>query len=358
MDRIPPAAGEIELSIFGRGYGEAICVHLGDGEWMLVDSCINPNTGAPAALYYLASLGLAPVRDVCLIVATHWHDDHVRGIGAIVETCTRSTVVCSAALQRKEIITFVVEQERAKGALGSGLDEFRTLLRICGKRSRTILWAKANLPLHPRPPGSAPRVVALSPSEDAFERSLEDLVEAATSAKSTIPRRYRAPDGPNGASVAASIRNETVGLLLGADLETSTNIETGWDAVVTYSRPPLKASAVKIPHHGSAGAHHESMWSLLLERDSLAVLTPWIRGAKHLPTEGDLERIRKFSKKTYITALPSRILGRKKPDKILKQLHSAEISELRGWGHVRARRLLTEAQWRVELEGDAIAVTA
>lgn len=357
MNRIPPAADEIELSVFGRGYGEAICVHLGDGEWMLVDSCINPTTRTAAALAYLAELGLSPDREVCLIVATHWHDDHVQGISAIVEACADATVVCSAALQQRDIFAFVLRQEGAKGALGSGLDEFRALLRICGERRRPVLWAKANLPLHPLPPGIAPLVVALSPSEDAFERTLQHLIEAATSTRSTIPRRYSAPEGPNGASVATSIQKEDVGLLLGADLETSPNNQTGWDAVVTYSRPPLKASAVKVPHHGSSGAHDDSMWSELLESNPLAILTPWIRGGKHLPTDADLERIKTFANGVYITAMPSHILAKTKPEKMVRRLHSSRISELRGWGHVRARRRLTEHEWRVELEGDAVAVT-
>jgi beta-lactamase superfamily II metal-dependent hydrolase len=355
MDRHPPAADEIEFSVFGRGYGEAICVHLGDGEWMLVDSCIDPESRQAAALSYLASLGLSLDRQVCLIVATHWHDDHVKGIAALVEICANATVVCSAALRRKEIFAFVLRQEGATGALGSGLDEFRTLLRSCRERHRTILWAKANLPLHPRPPGSAPRVVALSPSEDAFERSLQDLIGAATSAV-TMPRRYRAPEGPNGASVVTSIQRGNVGLLLGADLETSSNPETGWDAVITYSQPPLKASAVKVPHHGSAGAHHDSMWSELLDSDALAVVTPWIRGAKSLPTDQDLLRIKALSRHVYITALPSRITARKRPDMMVRRLHTPQISELRAWGHVRARRRLMEPEWRVELEGDAVAV--
>jgi beta-lactamase superfamily II metal-dependent hydrolase len=355
MDRIPPRNDEIELSVFGRGYGEAICVHLGGGEWLLVDSCINPESGSPAALTYLASLGLDPERNVSLVVATHWHDDHVQGIGAIVQACKGAAVVCSSALRRSEIITFVVEQERAKGALSSGLDEFRTILRVCRERGQTVIWAKANLPLHPRPPSIPPRVVALSPSEDAFERSLQDLIEAAASARTTIPRRYNAPEGANGASIATFVQNETVGLLLGADLETSVNSETGWDAVISYSRPAFKASAVKIPHHGSVGAHHDAMWSELLQGQALAILTPWVRGAKHLPTDEDLARLKTFSKNVYITALPSRILVRKRPDKMVKRLHGAQISEIRGWGHVRARRSLSEQEWRVELEGDAVS---
>lgn len=30
-----PDDGEIEVSLFGPGYGEAIAIHLGDGSWFL-----------------------------------------------------------------------------------------------------------------------------------------------------------------------------------------------------------------------------------------------------------------------------------------------------------------------------------
>jgi hypothetical protein len=53
MHLTPPVPDELELSVFGRGYGEAICIHLGDGDWILIDSCINPATRRPAALSYL-----------------------------------------------------------------------------------------------------------------------------------------------------------------------------------------------------------------------------------------------------------------------------------------------------------------
>lgn len=46
----PPALNEVEISVFGPGYGEAIAVHTGNGNWLLVDSCIDPGSGLPAAL--------------------------------------------------------------------------------------------------------------------------------------------------------------------------------------------------------------------------------------------------------------------------------------------------------------------
>jgi beta-lactamase superfamily II metal-dependent hydrolase len=356
IDQSLPAIDEIEVSVFGRGYGEAICVHLGDGEWMLVDSCLYPGTKTPASLRYLSALGVAVNSQVRAVVATHWHDDHVQGIGTIVQACDNATIVCSAAIRSKEFIAFVMRQEFAKGVLGSGVDELRTLLQICAARGRAPIWAKANLPLHPRPPGDVPRVVALAPSDDAVDRTLRALIATATQAEVTVPRRYSAPEGANGASVATWIRNAEVALLLGADLETSTNTETGWNAVITYALPARRASAVKIPHHGSHTGHHDEMWSKLLDPDCLAIITPWIRGRKRLPTDADIARIRSQTNKAYITALPSQVVSAKKQDQLVRKLHGAQISELRGWGHVRARRRLDESSWRVELEGDAVAI--
>ena len=48
----PPAEGEFEFTLFGPGYGESIVPHVGDGHWVLVDSCVN-REGVPQPLHYL-----------------------------------------------------------------------------------------------------------------------------------------------------------------------------------------------------------------------------------------------------------------------------------------------------------------
>jgi beta-lactamase superfamily II metal-dependent hydrolase len=347
------------LSIFGRGYGEAICAHVGDGEWVLVDSCLHPTSQAPASLEYLTSVGVSAAQAVKLIVVTHWDDDHIRGIAKIVEECEPARVACSAALGREDVVQFVVSQEAATGAAGSGLDELRTILRLCSRRKPGIIWAKANLPLHPSPPGESPKVVALSPSEDATERSVTALIEAATHSKRAFPRRYNAPEGPNGASVATSLRSYGVSIVLGADLELSNNPETGWEAVLSYSRPPSLASLVKVPHHGSKGAHHDGFWTDCVNDQVIAILTPWSRGARHLPTDTDLTRLRAVANDVYLTAMPAlaRVEVNHEVQRLLRRLHGDKaVSELRGWGQVRARRRNGADSWEVELEGDAVKV--
>jgi len=200
--------------------------------------------------------------------------------------------------------------------------------------------------------------VALSPSEDAVERSVEALIEAATGAPSVLSRRFKAPEGPNGASVAASIREGDATLLLGADLEKRANVESGWDAVLTYAKPATKASLVKVPHHGSSGAHHDAAWSELTS-EALAVLTPWTKGANYLPKQDDLDRIRGVADRVFLTAMPSLTRVKKDPavEKLVRKLHGERIEELRGWGHVRARRRAAGA-WLVEVDGDAVEVSS
>lgn len=343
--------------MFGRGFGECLCVHSGEGEWIVVDSCLKPDTGRPAALDYLERMGVDPKQAVRLVVATHWDDDHIRGLSETAEACEAAAIACSAALRREEIFAFVARQGHGRGALGSGVDELRRILLLSNKRG-SIIWAKANLPLHPRPPGDSPTVVALSPSEDAVARSIEALIGAATQAESTVQRRYKAPEGPNGASIATVVRRGEQALLLGADLERSANEETGWQAVVAHAKPSAAASLVKIPHHGSEGAHHDGMWHELVEEEAVAVVTPWTKGAMYLPTDRDLDRLRGLAGRVFLTAMPG--LKRVKRDaaveKLIRKLHGDKLEELRGWGHVRARLGGGEAGWQVDLDGDACQV--
>jgi len=324
---------------------------------MLVDSCLNPETREPAALSYLNSIGVRPCDSVCLVLVTHWDDDHTQGIARVVEQCDHATVACSLALNRTDIVQFVIEQRRAQGGLGSGLDELRTILGQCRSTGR-LVWAKATLPLHPRAAGGNSTMTALSPSDDAVSRSIESLIERASGKQVAFSLRYRAPEGPNGSCVAATVRAGETSILLGADLVNAANIQTGWDAVLAHARPDTSASVVKVPHHGSEGAHHADVWEEIVDDDAVAIVTPWVVAGGHLPTAEDLARLRGVAQRVYLTAMPT--LGRVKKDsaveKLITKVAGIRVEELRGWGQVRARRRPDETSWRVDLDGDARAI--
>ena len=93
---IGPSDAEVEFVVFGPGFGESIAVHVGDQHWVVIDSCIDPNADEPAALAYLSAIGVATDR-VRAIVASHWHDDHVRGIAATARECSDAEFHLSSA---------------------------------------------------------------------------------------------------------------------------------------------------------------------------------------------------------------------------------------------------------------------
>src|SRR5436309_15234412 len=97
-----PDPDEFEVSLFGPGIGESIVLHVGAGEWIIVDSC-RGNRGA-AAVEYLVEIGVAITTSVKLIVATHWHNDHVRGLSDIVQRCHGAEFLCSPALFHAEFL--------------------------------------------------------------------------------------------------------------------------------------------------------------------------------------------------------------------------------------------------------------
>ena len=98
----PPRDDEFELTLLGPGYGESIVMHIGEGAWVLVDSC--GRADAPAALDYLETLGIDPAKAVKLIVASHWHDDHICGIAHMARACSTATFCCASVLCAEEFL--------------------------------------------------------------------------------------------------------------------------------------------------------------------------------------------------------------------------------------------------------------
>jgi glyoxylase-like metal-dependent hydrolase (beta-lactamase superfamily II) len=96
--KIPPRSNEIEVSVFGPGIGESIVVHLNGGQWMIVDSCLSRATKKPAALDYLAKIGVKVSANVRFVVSTHWHDDHIRGLAKVYEKCESAELVSAHGL--------------------------------------------------------------------------------------------------------------------------------------------------------------------------------------------------------------------------------------------------------------------
>ena len=320
---VAPAEEDFELTLLGPGYGESIAVHLGCGEWAIIDSFLDSD-GAPASLRYLENIGVCPAEAVVLIVATHWHDDHIRGIARLVELCPAAQFCCASALCEKEFLMVIGTLEGGHfSASGSGLRELHRVFSRLHERKQLPIYALANRLLLRRPHCE---VWSLSPSDQVFQtflRTIGGLAPRKGGNKTRLPSL-----SPNEIAVVLWLEGRGCSLLLGADLE-----RDGWIAIVQdCARNASAASVFKVPHHGSENADEPAVWDRMLEDEPVAVLTPWRRGRGVLPTAGDVQRILRSTPNAWIT---NKGLSRQSD---LKHENRAVEKTLRESG-VRIRRL-------------------
>jgi len=344
----PPGADEVELTAFGPRYGECVVVHLGLGEWMIVDSSIGSD-GEPTALSYLRRLGVDPAAQVLLIVATHWHDDHVRGLSTVVERCIKARFACSAGLMRREIIERIGQRHepgRFGARMSSGVDEIRRTLEVLarGRGRPAPLWALERRELFHRHAGVNAIVTALSPSDRAISNAYREIASlvAATDRGRRVPRPRT-----DAAAVALWVEVGDAPLLLGSDVVDSTSSDLGWAGVLQSVLPvERKAEIFKVPHCGAADGFNRDVWDELVAPQAHAIISPCAIGPTVLPTADDLVRLSSVTSHLHITSLEhlQEPTGR---------IRAAEV--LTGRVTLR-RRIGSIGDWSVSHEAPAAAV--
>ena len=300
-----PPADRVEVSVFGPGFGECIVVHLGDDQWMIVDSCIGKGHREPAALEYLDAIGVKVETAVKLIVATHWHDDHVRGMARILERASDAKFWGASALRSDEFLALTSRRDLAS-RFTSGVDELGKVMDIVNARSaaggESLGEASAARRIWLNPPAAVSEVWCLSPSDEdiAVSRShIASLLPANPVGVARIPVL-----DPNDTSVVLVLITTSGAVLLGGDLEHRPSSETrGWHAVVGLaSAPTFAAGLFKVPHHGSENAHCDRVWDQLIDGEAYCAVTPFERGVTPLPRASDRARIRARTPFGFLTS--------------------------------------------------------
>lgn len=346
---VPPPANVLELTLIGPGYGETVVLHLGNGRWAIVDSCEDED-GHPRALRYLDAMDVDPARSVVLIIATHWHDDHIRGMGRLVEICKTARFCCASVLTSKEFVQTVHGFDERLGRVGSGLREYHDVLLTLRHRGASPVHAVPNRVVHS---DGACDIRCLSPSDSTYRDFLHSIADSRAPmgrSKNRVPVLR-----PNQVSVAVWVKMGDTAAVLGADLERS-----GWkDVLELVPRPSGLASVFKVPHHGAPNAHEPKVWAEMLEEDVHAVLTPWRAGRGIRPTHEDARRILACSGNAYITADITRGFGRRKRREQMVERTLADARAHVGRtttpvGTVRLRKEIdSNKDWSVELFGGA-----
>jgi len=343
-----PKADDFELTIFGPGVGECILMHLGDGRWFVIDSCRFPRSKTPAALAYLEKLKIDPSLAIQYILATHWHDDHVKGLADIVRRCPQATFAMSAALEHEQFFQLVYEADESNKLVeaSSTASEFADILDHFAEVGREIvspdIFASEGTILYLGGMDESIRIQALSPSSAAITSCKTDVVaKLMTNSPTRCFRRF----DPNDLSVAVQVSTPVFDLLLKADLENSDSEHLGWQAVLSSKvRTKRTSQVVKVGHHGSVNAHNQDVWNSMLDRNPIAVITPYSRLAKPLPREQDVQRIKTFTNELYATTWPpsNRPPRRRGVDSDVKSATKVRRALHRDPGFVRVRFSLSE----------------
>lgn len=331
----PPSKDTFEISLFGTGVGEGMAIHLGDGDWALVDTC-RGNAVESLSLSYLESMGVDVTKQVKYVIATHWHDDHVNGLSEIVRRCHNSVLVFSSAVACDEFRQLVVMHNNPSYILDkekSGVREMGKILQILKDRKqstpdvyRPSVRAQADLTLHK---GVHCTLHAISPSPGAVEVASEEIAKLwatlereASGVAGGRPARGGVPSPErNHNAIALWLRWGDRRILLGSDLEESGDRLLGWQAVLTSKQfPDGTASIFKIAHHGSPNGDYGPVWDKIIDADNpIAILTAYSPGVTGRPAPEDIERINLRTNKIYFTTLPKKA-AKKYPPSVEKTI--------------------------------------
>lgn len=345
----PPATDEIEVSVFGPGYGEAIAVHLGAGRWICVDSCLSE--GQPAALTYLKAIGVDVATQVIGVVASHWHDDHVRGLASLVDQCSSAIFYYPAALSTDEFQAYAqILNSGDPSPFARETSEIVRTFRHLEKRQRRVAAVMTDRLLLDM--GGGVEVFALSPNDLQYGRFISNLASITPRASPPTRRARIGSLAPNETAIVIQVRTPVGTITLGSDLEEYRVL--GWSTMITQSAAIRPGSMLlKVAHHGSANAHHDEFWQTYRAPGCIAVLTPFTRGSVKLPTPSDVARIERLGNRNFITALSVARSNVRRTPEVARALREGQIRLRRAQpkpGHVRIRpRAGGPSKWDVAL---------
>jgi beta-lactamase superfamily II metal-dependent hydrolase len=357
-----PNSDEIEVSVFGPGVGESIVVYVA-GKWIIVDSYLDSNSKQSAPVQYLKSLNVDLSTDVALVVVTHWHNDHIRGISSVIRESSSAKVVMSSAFRSEEVKQLVMAYGDVSNDADLGLSEVQQVFTYLRDTNRKVTLASTDKLLYASGLEGATAnmaIHALSPSDTGVLRAISSLSSLLPNG-GTSKKRIVSPT-PNNASIALWITVDKHTLLLGADLEETSSADCGWSVILKDSTLLTtafnRASTFKVPHHGSENAHCDDVWTQLLTDTPVSIVTPYNRGTKPLPSQNDLDRLSSLTDKVFLTASPS-YRRSKFSDRMVESVVRETTKSIRSLktdlGQVRLRKKVGDVDkaWNVALFGSA-----
>lgn len=299
----------MKLVLFGRGVGESILCNYESNDWIIVDSCYGKvdSEKKPATLEYLDENKI-PYNNVKVIVITHFHDDHIKGMLEIVKQCTEARIFVPEALSSREFITYLatLADVNSVTAPQQGVSEIFNIFQEAHKSGRRVQRAKADISLYFNQTTFA-RISALSPSEFECAETLNFFINKVKTLNESdsleLPADVKEKSLNHNCVTLCISSNSSTDIILGADLEISSDPNKGWGALTaTQNAPQNTASVFKISHHGSVNGHCQSSWDKLAVADKkpIGILTPYSR--QSLPRADQIRVLQDATSALYSTS--------------------------------------------------------
>lgn len=356
-----PSSTEVEVTVIGTGggYGESIVIKIGIDSWIIVDSCINPKTKSPLAIEYLKGINV-DLKKVILVICTHWHNDHIKGLTSTLDYCTNAEF-CFSQVHDLQKFLFLLELDYSKSSKGSisSTSEFAGCLELINKRGTYYSTAKSNLTLCSfKENGVEFNLFALSPSQkicNDFDTEISQLITEFGSRNTAIINKP-----PNDKSIALLLKFSNERVVLGADLEIGRSDQEGWKNIVNHSKviDEHKANLYKIPHHGSYNGYLSEIFDVLVNNEGILKITPYKNSG--LPTAEMLDTYSSHSENIFLTSQNIVSSKAKKRDNSISMMIAKsvkKISEIKfNHGLIRSRIDYTDKNsiWKTELFEGAI----
>jgi len=309
----PPNKNEVEISVFGPGYGESIVLHIPEIGWGVVDSCITRigNTYVVPALNYLLELLPPTFPRLAFVVLTHPHKDHYEGIEKVLRQYPGGTErVCRYDGDGIRELKLYLTQQRVAGnyVLRGLVDVFKameeavksgTQFRRLGEMALVFDLKNVSVEGYGK---TDIRMMALSPSATSSQKYVEMLFKAfPQNGKPIFPINDEAH---NLISVALLLDIGDIQVILGSDVENGLQANTGWNGIISNKDcPELWANLVKVSHHGSENGFNPLAWEQHCRKmRPLAIVTSFRQGKTILPKNEDIQNLKKVSHKVGLTS--------------------------------------------------------
>ncbi len=299
-----PLATEIEVSLFGgQKQGESQVIHLGQNNWMIVDSFLGIKSRTPIALDYLASIEV-PFDNVKVVVLTHYHRDHSKGIVEIATSCPNAEVWIPSVFDGASFLVLLKKLVRIKNTRFNPLLDLNELLAKDDNGEIELKRCKQDLVLYSSTIGSnSIEVIGLSPNDKTirhFEKEIKKVIDEGTEIAEMVDTK-----DPNYQSIALLLKTQGFNILLTGDLEDH-DTDIGLQSILKSKLlGDEKSKVFKVPHHGSENGYSKKVWDHFVEKDdSFLIMTPIKTGSTVLPKAPMIQRLKSDYKLSYITADP------------------------------------------------------